>query len=111
MGDVVPFRKPLSITPSFHEGGIAAVGMLAEEIYNQCRIHAMAEAFIAKRENPALEMKRLVPSLTELFAEEVLADKVLHATIENNPEKMKLAAELLAVIQARHNDGMSRRAP
>lgn len=105
MGIVVPFKKPLAITPSFHEQGSAGIGALAEEIYEQCRIQAMTEAFLAKRENPALDMRRIVPSLTELFTEEVIADKVLHATLENNPAKMHLAAQLHGILESR------RRAP
>lgn len=103
MGEVVPFRKPLGITPSFHEGGAASIGALAEEIYKQCQIHAVAEAFRAKRQNPDIDLKRLVPSLTELFAQEVIADKVYRAALENNLTKLYLAEEIEAVMIARKN--------
>ena len=103
MGEVVPFKKPLGITTSFHEGGPEALGVLAEEIYRQCQIHAITEAFKAKRQNPDIDLNRLVPSLTELFAQEVIADKVYRAGVENNLAKLHLAEEIEAVMIAQKN--------
>ncbi len=111
MGEIIPFKKPLGITPAFHEGGAESIGALAQEIYHQCHVQAMAEAFKAKRENPAMDLKRLVPSLTELFAQEVIADEVFRASVENNMQKLKLAEALQAVLEARHSPRQPRRAP
>ena len=101
MGSVVPFKKPLGITPSFHEGGWQSIGALAQEIYKQCEVLALTEAFNAKRANPDIELKRLVPCLTEHYALEVIADELFRASVENNLQKLYLAEELQAVMDAR----------
>ena len=111
LGSVVPFRKPLSVTPSFHEDGADAIGALAAEIYRQCEVMALTEAFNAKRANPDIELKRLVPCLTEQYAQEVIADEVFRASVENNMQKLYLAEELQAVLTARQKPPEPRRAP
>lgn len=97
MGNVVAFKKPLSLPQS----APPAPGELAEAFYRQCRIAAMAEGFNAQRRNPALNVNRLVPSLTRVFAEDLVAQKVLESTLEQNPEKRAVAAALQKLVDAR----------
>jgi hypothetical protein len=101
MGTVVAFRKPLAATPSFHAGGAASVAALAEEFYRQCRIHATAEGLNACRADPALKPSRLIPALTRLFAEDVIAQKTFEAGVEHNPGKLRMAEHLYAIVTAR----------
>ena len=62
---------------------------------------ALTDAFNAKRANPDIELKRLVPCLTEHYAQEVIADEVFRASVENNMHKLYLAERLQAVLTAR----------
>lgn len=97
MGQVVAFKRPLALAQSLPP----APGELAEEFYRQCRVTAIAEGFNAQRRNPALDVNRLVPSLTRTFAEDMIAQKLLESMLEDNNEKREVANELQRLVETR----------
>lgn len=90
MGNILAFKRPLGLPASARP----SPRRLAEEFYHQCHVHAVTTAFDAKRQNPALDLNRLVPSLTRHFTEELIAYKLFEAAAEINLEKLKIAEHL-----------------
>lgn len=94
MGQVIAFKKPLSLPHSAPPDA----GALAAAFYAQCRYEATAQAINAHRENPALNIGKLAGALTRTFAEDMIAQKMLESAVEGNPEKRAVAAALEALI-------------
>ncbi|MBU0800574.1 MAG: hypothetical protein KKA05_06165 [Alphaproteobacteria bacterium] len=98
MGDVVAFKKPLSLPQS----APPTAQCLAAEFYHQCQVQALTEGINAKRANPALKLSQLVPSLTRIFTEDLIAQKLLEASTERNLSKLHIAEELQTLLETPH---------